>query len=60
MACPQKYADKRFQEVVNLITLSLAEVFVGHKQLKMPDLEALNAKNPQAPNHKLFKVALCP
>ena len=46
-------------ERVNLISFSLAEVFVGHKQLRLPGQEALNAKHPQQPNHQLFKVALC-
>jgi hypothetical protein len=36
----------------------LAEVFVGHKQLRLPGQEALNAKHPQPPIHQLFKVAL--
>ena len=45
-------------ERVNLISFSLAEVFVGHKQLRLPGQEALNAKHPQPPNHQLFKVAL--
>ena len=47
-----------FHEGVNLISFSLAEVFVGHKQLRLPGQEALNAKHPQPPNHQLFKVAL--
>jgi hypothetical protein len=38
--------------------VSLVEVFVGHKQLRLPGQEALNAKHPQPPNHQLFKVAL--
>ena len=33
-------------------------MFVGHKQLGLLGQEALNAKHPQPPNHKLFKVAL--
>lgn len=45
-------------ERVNLISFSLAEVFVGHKQLRLPGQEALNAKHPQPPNHQLFKVTL--
>jgi hypothetical protein len=45
-------------EHVNLISFSLAEVFVGHKQLRLPGQEALNAKPPQPPNLQLFKVAL--
>ena len=45
-------------ERVNLISFSLAEVFVGHKQLRLPDQEALNPKNLQPPNHQLFEVAL--
>jgi hypothetical protein len=47
-----------FHKGVNLISFSLAEVFVGHKQLRLPGQEALNAKHPQPPNHPLFKVAL--
>ncbi len=47
-----------FHEGVNLISFSLAEVFVGHKQLRLPGQEALNAKHPQPPNHQLIKVAL--
>jgi hypothetical protein len=47
-----------FHKGVNLISFSLAEVFVGHKQLRLPGQEALNAKHPQPPNHQLFKVAL--
>ena len=45
-------------ERVNLISFSLAEVFVGHTQLRLPGQEALNAKHPQPLNHQLFKVAL--
>ncbi len=45
---------------VNLISFSLAEVFVGHKQLRLPGQETSNAKHPQPPNHQLFKVALRP
>jgi len=45
-------------ERVNLIAFSSAEVFVGHKQLRLPGQEALNAEHPQPPNHQLFKVAL--
>jgi hypothetical protein len=47
-----------FHEGVNLISFSLAEVFVGHKQLRLPGQEALNAKHLQPPNHQLFKIAL--
>ena len=47
-----------FHEGVNLISSSLAEMFVGHKQLRLPGQEALNAKHPQPPIHQLFKVAL--
>ena len=49
-----------FHEGVNLISFNLAEVFVGHKQLRLPGQEALNAKHPQPPNHQLIKVALRP
>jgi hypothetical protein len=47
-----------FHEGVNLISFSLAEVFVFHKQLRLPGQEALNAMHPQPPNHQLIKVAL--
>ena len=47
-----------FHEGVNLISFSLAEVFVGHGQLRPPGQEALNAKHTQPPNHQLCKVAL--
>jgi hypothetical protein len=47
-----------FHEGVNLISFSLAEVFVFHKQLRLPGQKALNAINPQSPNHQLIKVAL--
>ena len=47
-----------FHEGVNLISFSLAEVFVFHKQLRLPGQEALNAIHPQPPNLQLIKVAL--
>jgi len=47
-----------FHEGVNLISFSLAKVFVFHKQLRLPGQEALNAIHPQPPNHRLIKVAL--
>ena len=47
-----------FHKGVYLISFSLAEVFVGHGQLRLAGQEALNAKHPQPPNHQLFKVAL--
>jgi hypothetical protein len=47
-----------FHKGVNLISFSLVEVFVCHKQLRLAGQEALNAKHPQPPNHQLFKVAL--
>ena len=37
-----------FHEGVNLLSFSLAEVFVGHKQLRLPGQEALSAKHPQS------------
>ncbi len=46
-----------FHKGVNLISLSLAEVFVGHKQLRLPGQEVLNTRHPKPPNHQLFKVA---
>jgi hypothetical protein len=36
----------------------LAEVFVGHGQLRLLGQEALNAKHPEPTNHQLFKIAL--
>jgi hypothetical protein len=45
-------------ERVNLISFSLAEVFVGHKQLCLLGQGALTAKHPLPPNHQLFKLAL--
>ena len=47
-----------FHEGLNLISFSLAEVFVFHKQLRLPGQEALNAIHPQPPIHQLIKVAL--
>jgi hypothetical protein len=47
-----------FHKGVNQISFSLAEVFVGHGQLRLPGQEALNAKHSQPPNHQLFKVAI--
>ena len=47
-----------FHDGVNLISFSLAEVFVFHKQLRLPGQEALNAIHPQPPNLQLIKVAL--
>ena len=47
-----------FHEGVNLISFSLAEVFVFHKQLRLPGQEALNAIHPQPLNLQLIKVAL--
>jgi len=45
-------------ECVNLISFSLVEVFVVHKQLLPPSLETYNAKHHQLPKLKLIKVAL--
>jgi len=47
-----------FHEGLNLISFSLAEVFVFHNQLRLPGQEALNAMQPQPPSHQLIKVAL--
>jgi hypothetical protein len=47
-----------FHEGVNLISFSMAEVFVFHKQLRLPRKKAFTAINPQPPNHQLIKVAL--
>jgi len=49
-----------FDKGANLISLSLVEIFVGHKQPRLLGQEALNAKHPKPPNHKLFKVVLRP
>ena len=46
-----------FQEGVHLISFSLAEVFVGHKELGLPCQEDLNAKHSQPPSPQLIKVA---
>ena len=40
-----------FHEGVNLMSFSLPEMFVFHKQLRLPAQEALNAIHPQPPNH---------
>ena len=37
---------------VNLIPYSLDQVFVGHKQLRLPCQQALNVKYTQSPNHQ--------
>ena len=48
-----------FHKGMNMISFSLAEMFVGHKQIRLPGQdEALNAENSQPPNHQLIKVAL--
>ncbi len=47
-----------FHEGINLISFSLAEVFVFQKQLRLPGQDALNAIHPQPSNHQLIKVAL--
>jgi hypothetical protein len=47
-----------FKEGVDLISFNLAEMFVGHGQLRLAGQEALNSKHPQTPNHQLFKVVL--
>jgi hypothetical protein len=38
-----------FHGGANLIAFSLADVFVGHKQLRLSGHKALNAKHPQPP-----------
>jgi hypothetical protein len=45
-----------FHEGVNLMPFCLAEVFVFHKQLRLPGQEALNAIHPQPPNYQLIKL----
>jgi len=47
-----------FHKGVNLISFSLAEVYLGHGQLRLAGQEALDAKHPQPPNHQLINVAL--
>ena len=47
-----------FYEFVNLISFSLAEVFVFHKQLRQLSQKDLNAIHPQPAKHQLIKVAL--
>jgi hypothetical protein len=47
-----------FHKGVDLISFNLAEMFVGHGQLRLAGQEALNAKHTQPPNHQLFKDAL--
>ena len=47
-----------FQDLTIHTPFRLAEVFVDHKQLRLPSQEALNAKQPQPPRHQLFKVTL--
>jgi len=47
-----------YQGGVNLMSFSLAEVFVFHGQLRLPGQEALNAIHPQPPIHQLIKVTL--
>ena len=47
-----------FHKGVDLISLNLAEMFVGHGQLRLAGQEALNAKHSQPPSPQLIKVAL--
>ena len=47
-----------FHKGVDLISFNLAEMFVGHGQLRLAGQEALNAKHPQPPSPQLIKVAL--
>jgi hypothetical protein len=47
-----------FHKSVNLISFSLAEMFIGHGQLRLAGQEALNAKHSQPPSPQLIKVAL--
>ena len=49
-----------FHKGVNLISFSLAEVFVVHGQLRLAGQESLNAEHSQLPNCQLFKVTLNP
>jgi hypothetical protein len=47
-----------FHKGVDLISFNLAEMFVGHGQLRLAGQEALNAKYSQPPSPQLIKVAL--
>ena len=47
-----------FHKAGNLVSFSLAEVFGGNKQLRLPSKKALNTKHPQPPKLQLIKVAL--
>jgi len=47
-----------FHKGVDLISFNLAEMFVGHGQLRLAGQEALNAKHSQPPSPQLIKVAL--
>ena len=47
-----------FHKGVDLISFNLAEMFVGHGQLRLAGQEALNAKHSQPPSPGLIKVAL--
>ena len=47
-----------FHKGVDLISFNLAEIFVGHGQLRLAGLEALNTKHSQPPLPQLIKDAL--
>ena len=46
-----------FHKGVNLISFSLAEMFVCHGRLRLAGQEALSAKHSQPPSTRLIKVA---
>jgi hypothetical protein len=47
-----------FDESVNLISFSLDDVFLFHKQLRPAGQDALNSIHLEPPNLQLIKVAL--
>ena len=47
-----------FHKGVDLISFHLAEMFIGHRQLRLAGQEALNAKHSQPSSPQLIKVAL--
>ena len=46
-----------YHKSVNLTSFSLAEMFIGHSQLRLAG-QALNAKHSQPPSPQLIKIAL--
>lgn len=47
-----------FHEGVKLIPFSLAEVFAGHKQIRLRSQKTLNAKHTQLSSLPLIKISL--